>query len=73
MKIKAKHIRTFHLVMILIWFLLLIPSVLFWKDSILWVIFLSIYANIVGHMSGYSGARAERIAEKNNESDNQGQ
>ncbi len=64
MKIEARQMRLFHLVMVGVWIILLIPSVLFWKDSLLWIIFLSIYANIVGHMSGYSASRAERKAEK---------
>ncbi|KFC10832.1 hypothetical protein GTGU_00529 [Trabulsiella guamensis ATCC 49490] len=29
----------------------------------LWVIIISIYANIVGHLSGYSAARADQAAE----------
>ena len=64
MKLTAKNIKTFHITMIAIWVMLLIPSILWWKDSILWVIFLSIYANIASHLAGYSGARAERKAEK---------
>lgn len=34
-----------------------------WKNSVLWVIIISIYANIVGHLSGYSAARADQAAE----------
>ncbi|AML35397.1 Hypothetical protein EAG7_01651 [Klebsiella aerogenes] len=47
------------------WFVLAIPSVIWWKDSVLWVIIISIYANIVGHLSGYSAARADQAAEEN--------
>lgn len=64
MKVTASQMKKFHLVMMTLWIILLIPSVIWWKDSILWVIFLSIYANFVGHLSGYSGARAERANEK---------
>lgn len=67
MKLTAKTIKTFHITMIALWILLIIPSILWWKDSILWVIFLSIYANIASHLAGYSGARAERKAEKQEE------
>ncbi|HDR2385345.1 TPA: hypothetical protein QCH91_003838, partial [Enterobacter roggenkampii] len=45
------------------WFILAIPSVIWWKNSVLWVIIISIYANIVGHLSGYSAARADQAAE----------
>ena len=57
--------QKFHLGMIVVWLLLAIPSILWWKTSVLWVIILSLYANIVGHMSGYSGARAEKEAQNN--------
>ena len=39
------------------------PFVIWWKNSVLWVIIISIYANIVGHLSGYSAARADQAAE----------
>ena len=64
MKITASIMKKFHLVMMAIWALLLIPTLLWWKDAIVWVAVMSIYANFVGHLSGYSGARAERKAEK---------
>ena len=54
-----------HLVAAIMWFVLAIPSVIWWKDSVLWVIIISIYANIVGHLSGYSAARADQAAEEN--------
>ncbi|WAK43573.1 hypothetical protein [Cronobacter phage EspYZU12] len=56
--------KRFHVFMMVLWAVLLIPSIIWWKDSILWVIFLSLYANFVGHLSAYAGARAERKAEK---------
>lgn len=66
MKINASFMEKFHLGMIVVWLLLAIPSILWWKTSVLWVIILSLYANIVGHLSGYSGARAEKEAHNNN-------
>jgi hypothetical protein len=48
-----------HLTMVFVWILLGIPTVLFWKQSILWVASMSLYANVVGHWSAYQGARAE--------------
>ncbi|MCV5836777.1 hypothetical protein OFN62_27935, partial [Escherichia coli] len=44
------------------------PSLIWWKDSVLWVILISIYANIVGHLSGYSAARADLAAEESEDS-----
>ncbi|MGA4664256.1 hypothetical protein ACK6SE_02500 [Enterobacter ludwigii] len=63
MSISPRTIKRCHLTAAIIWFLLAIPSVLWWKSSVLWVIIISIYANIVGHLSGYSAARAVKAAE----------
>ena len=45
-----------------VWALLVIPTLLFWKSSILWVAAMSLYANFIGHWSAYQAARAERTA-----------
>ncbi|HBC9223963.1 TPA: hypothetical protein KE812_004490 [Enterobacter cloacae] len=63
MSISPRIIKRCHLSAAVIWFILAIPSVLLWKNSVLWVIIISIYANIVGHLSGYSAARADQAAE----------
>ncbi len=51
--------RKVHLVLTITWSALLIPSVLWWHQSILWVVFMSCYANVAGHWAGYQAARAE--------------
>jgi hypothetical protein len=53
-----------HLFMTVIWALMAIPTVLWWKESILWVAFMSLYANVVGHWSAYQGSRAEKEAKE---------
>lgn len=57
-----KWLRTpkFHLALVIAWALLLVPTVLWWKESILWVAAMSLYANVASHWSAYQGARAER-------------
>ncbi|MGO4745624.1 hypothetical protein [Serratia quinivorans] len=62
--ITPSLIKKSHLFMSLLWVILAIPSVIWWKDSVLWVIIISIYANIVGHLSGYTAARADEAAEE---------
>ncbi|HAT7687540.1 hypothetical protein KZ804_02490 [Enterobacter cloacae] len=52
MSISPRTIKRCHLTAAIIWFILAIPSVIWWKNSVLWVIIISIYANIVGHLSG---------------------
>ncbi len=65
MKITPKQIKKLHLGAAIAWVVLAIPSVIWWKNSVLWVIIISIYANIVGHLSGYTAARADEAAEEN--------
>ncbi|MCU4144880.1 hypothetical protein JKF61_20915 [Klebsiella quasipneumoniae] len=68
MKLTPVFIKRCHLEAAVMWVGLAIPSLIWWKDSVLWVILISIYANIVGHLSGYSAARADQAAEENEDS-----
>ena len=52
----------FHLVMIYAWAVLVVPSLTLLAHSVPWLEFMSVYAIITGHWSGYQGARAERTA-----------
>lgn len=65
MKITPTLIKKMHLVTAGLWIVLAIPSVIWWRNSVLWIIIISIYANVVGHLSGYTAARADEAAEKN--------
>lgn len=58
----ARWLRHFHMVMIGIWAALVVPTVLWWKDSILWVSIMSIYAILVSHWGAYQASRAEKEA-----------
>jgi len=58
--------KWFNLGMTGVWALLLIPTMLWWKESVLWVAIMSLYANVVGHWSAYQGSRAEMEAENGN-------
>ena len=46
------------------WVLLIIPTIIWWKDSILWVAFMSLYAIVTGHWGAYEAAKAKDLAEK---------
>lgn len=63
MKISSTQLRRFHATATIVWSILLIPSLIWWKDSILWVILLSVWANIASHGGAWSAARAEGAAE----------
>ena len=56
---SALQWRKIHGVAMIVWAALALPTVLFWKESILWVAFMSLYANFVGHASAWQAARAE--------------
>ena len=46
-----------------VWILLLLPTLVWWRDSVLWVAIMSVYAIVIAHWSAYQGARAEEKAE----------
>lgn len=52
-------LRRYHLVMMCAWPALAIPAVLWWKESIVLVILLSLYANFAGDFAAYQAARIE--------------
>lgn len=60
----VKWLKRFHLMMVFVWLALAVPGILLWRDSVLFVIILSLYANIAGEAAGYQGARAEEQAAK---------
>lgn len=53
-----------HIALFIVWFLLIIPTILFWNSSILWVAFMSVYAILAQHATGYSAARGARKAKE---------
>lgn len=48
-----------HLGLACLWAGLAVPTVLWWKESILWVALMSVYAVVVSHLAAYDAARAE--------------
>ena len=58
----ARHLRHFHAASTFLWLALLPPSVLWWKDSVPWLVALSVWANLAGHFSAWQSARAEEAA-----------
>jgi hypothetical protein len=55
----ATWLKRFHLLMMFVWAALAVPGILWWRESILFVIILSIYANFAGEFAAYQGARSE--------------
>lgn len=61
--IEVRHYRRFHLILTAMWAALVLPTVLWWHDSVLWVGLISCYANAVGHFSAWQATRAEQSSE----------
>lgn len=49
--------RKFHLWMMLVWLVLLVPSLTIWKESIIWLVFMSWYANFITHVDSFTSAK----------------
>lgn len=62
--ITPKRLSYFHLVSTWVWGLLLIPSLLWWKDAIFWVVLMSWWANFETSFGAYQASRAERRADR---------
>lgn len=61
---SASFAHRFHAVATLAWMGLAVPSVLLWSHSIPWIVFMSVWANVVGHWSSYQATKAQLEARK---------
>lgn len=50
-----------HLALFIFWLLFFIPCLIFWRTSILLVIFISFYAIWVEHLVGYEAAKGKEL------------
>lgn len=57
---KFKSTRL-HLGLAVFWSVAFIPIAMFWPDSVLLVLFISCYANFVGHISSYEAAASAGV------------
>lgn len=64
MKIKPEWIKNFNGIAIIIWILLIIPTLTIFRESVPWLNFMSIYAIIVAHLSAWVASRVEVNEEK---------
>lgn len=46
------------------WMALVIPSLFWWRESVPWIVFMSVWANVVGHWSSYQAAASQLEASK---------
>jgi hypothetical protein len=55
-------LRRLHAGLTIVWVGLIVPTLIWWRESILWVAFMSLYANIASHAAAWQAARAEDAA-----------
>lgn len=70
MKIKIpdpspKAMARFHFAAMCLWTALWIPTILWWRNSIPWLVTMSLYANFVGHFSAWDASKAALAALEN--------
>ena len=56
-----------NLILAAVWCLLIIPTLLWWSHSVLWVLVISLWANAATHFGAYLAAKAKVEAAKGNE------
>jgi hypothetical protein len=61
--VPPQRLAAAHFSFAALWVLLVIPTIWWWRDSILWVAFMSIYAIVIAHLSAAGAARAEQEAQ----------
>jgi hypothetical protein len=49
----------FHAVATVAWALLLIPSVLWWQESVPWLVIMSVWANLASHWGAFQAAKSQ--------------
>jgi hypothetical protein len=48
-----------HGTLVIVWTTLVIPAVLLWRESIVFLVIVSVYANIAGSIASWQAARAD--------------
>lgn len=56
---ETDSLRRLHFWLAITWAAAALPAALFLKNSVLWVVLISHYANMMVHWDGYGAARAE--------------
>lgn len=51
--------RKIHAWLTVLWLIAAIPILIWWRDSVPVLVFISVYANVAGHWSSYQASRVE--------------
>lgn len=60
--IKRPKSSTIHTAAALAWVVLAVPTLLLWRESVLWVALMSLWANVASHWAAREGAKAKESA-----------
>ena len=58
--VTAERLARVHGWLTIIWAILIVPSVLWWRESVPWLVLMSAWANFASHWAAWQAARAER-------------
>lgn len=61
---NAQRLARWNLALAVVWAVAVIPTLVWWKNSILWVAFMSLWANVASHLAAWIAARAEHASEE---------
>jgi hypothetical protein len=56
--------RRVHAALTAVWVLLIPPSVIWWRNSIPYLVAVSVYANLAGHWAAWEAAKAEQATKE---------
>lgn len=62
---NPKVLKRLNGIAVLVWTALILPTVLLWHSSILWVALMSVWANVVSHYTAWVSSRAEVASNEN--------
>lgn len=54
-----KKLRHIHVFLTIAWLVAVIPSVVWLRESVPWLVFMSVWANVAASWSAWQGARSE--------------
>lgn len=56
--------RRIHGLLAIVWLVMAIPSVIWWRNSVPYLVFISVYALAASHASAYAASKADEAAER---------
>lgn len=66
---RSQLFRRFHGAATIFWIVMVIPTILYWKESVTYLVFLSIYTVILDHVGAWETLKLARSQEKSQEKD----